>query len=111
MPARFCDKIDHLHVKDVSPSLAASARGELTGIAVSHCAVGDGVNAANIRGCLDLLVRSGYDGIASIECEGQGGPLIERSLAWVRQAVADSEAAAKSGIASTDHNSIRREPA
>jgi sugar phosphate isomerase/epimerase len=82
---RFRDRISHVHVKDVSDSLAAAARGDLTGIAVSHCAIGDGVNAANIRQCLELLVQSGYDGVLSIECEGQGGPMIERSLAWVRQ--------------------------
>ena len=30
------------------------------------------------------------DGVFSIECEGQGGPMIERSLVWVRQALADT---------------------
>jgi sugar phosphate isomerase/epimerase len=81
---RFHEKISHVHIKDVSPTLAASARGELTGIAVSHCAVGDGVNADNIRRCVERLVGHGYDGVLSIECEGEGGPLIERSLEWVR---------------------------
>jgi sugar phosphate isomerase/epimerase len=83
----FRNKISHVHVKDVSESLAASLRGELTGIAVSQCALGDGVNAENIRRCLHLLKQAGYDGVLSIECEGQGGPMIERSLAWVRQVV------------------------
>ena len=41
---RFKDKVSHVHIKDVSESLAAASRGELTGIAVSHCAIGDGVN-------------------------------------------------------------------
>ena len=86
--ARFRDKVNHVHIKDVSPGLAAAARGELTGIAVSHCAVGDGVNAGNIRRCVDLLVEGGFQGVLSIECEGQGGPMIERSLAWVRELVA-----------------------
>jgi hypothetical protein len=27
-----------------------------------------------------------------MECEGQGGPMIERSLAWVRELVADANA-------------------
>ena len=80
----FLDKVSHVHIKDVSPSLAAVARGELTGIAVSHCAIGDGVNADNIRRCVATLREAGYDGVLSIECEGQGGPMIERSLAWVR---------------------------
>jgi inosose dehydratase len=87
---RFRDKIDHVHIKDVSGSLAAAARGDLTGIAVSHCAVGDGVNADNIRLCLKMLAGAGYGGVLSIECEGQGGPMIERSLAWVRQAVEEA---------------------
>jgi sugar phosphate isomerase/epimerase len=81
---RFRSRVDHVHIKDVSPSLAASARGELTGIAVSHCAIGEGVNAENIRRTVDLLASSGYDGVLSLECEGQGGPMIDRSLAWVR---------------------------
>jgi len=83
---QFKDRVSHVHIKDVSPSLAAASRGELTGIAVSHCAVGDGVNADNIRRCLEILRRAGYHGVLSIECEGQGGPMIERSLAWLREA-------------------------
>jgi len=51
---------------------------------VSHCAIGDGVNAGNIRECVVLLAQAGYEGVLSLECEGQGGPMIERSLAWVR---------------------------
>ena len=84
---RFKDKVDHVHIKDVSKSLAAAMRGELTGIAVSQCAVGEGVNAENIRRCLAILAASGYDGVLSLECEGHGGPMIERSLAWLRSAI------------------------
>ena len=53
--------------------------------AVSQCALGDGVNADNIRRCLEILRDHGYDGVLSMECEGQGGPMIEQSLAWLRQ--------------------------
>jgi sugar phosphate isomerase/epimerase len=74
-------------VKDVSESLAAASRGDLTGIAVSHCAIGEGVNAGNIRRVLQILAASAYTGVLSIECEGAGGPLIERSLRWLRQTV------------------------
>ena len=81
---RFRGKVSHVHVKDVSESLAAAARGDMTGIAVSQCAIGDGVNADNIRRCIAMLAKSGYDGVLSLECEGQGGPMIERSLAWLR---------------------------
>jgi sugar phosphate isomerase/epimerase len=81
---RLKHKVSHVHIKDVSESLAAASRGELTGIAVSQCAIGDGVNADNIRACVGILTDAGYDGVLSLECEGQGGPMIERSLAWVR---------------------------
>lgn len=87
---RFKHKVSHVHVKDVSQSLAAAMRGELTGIAVSATAIGDGVNVDNIKKCFDILVEIGYDGVVSIECEGQGGPMIERSLAWVREIVDDA---------------------
>jgi len=87
---RFKDKVSHVHIKDVSESLAASMRGELTGIAVSQTAIGDGVNADNIKKCVDILVDINYDGVFSIECEGQGGPMIEKSLAWVRELVEDA---------------------
>lgn len=89
---RFKDKVSHVHVKDVSASLAASLRGELTGIAVSQCAIGDGVNVDNIKQCFDILVDTKYDGVVSIECEGAGGPMIEQSLAWVRELVDDANA-------------------
>lgn len=87
-PVAFCERfkesVTHVHVKDVSPSLAAVARGAQTGIAVSQCAIGDGVNAANIRRVLEILRDRGFSGVLSMECEGQGGPMIERSLAWLR---------------------------
>lgn len=82
---RFIDRISHVHIKDVSPSLAESLRGKDTGIAISQSAIGDGVNADNIKSCLKMLQDHGFDGVLSMECEGQGGPLIERSLAWLRQ--------------------------
>lgn len=87
---KFKDKVSHVHVKDVSQSLAASLRGELTGIAVSHTAIGDGVNVDNIKKCFDILVDIKYDGVVSIECEGAGGPMIEQSLAFVREIVDDA---------------------
>jgi sugar phosphate isomerase/epimerase len=87
-PVAFCrrlqDYVTHVHVKDVSASLAAAVRGEQTGIAVSQSAIGEGVNADNIRGVLQILRDRGFDGVLSMECEGQGGPMIERSLAWLR---------------------------
>jgi sugar phosphate isomerase/epimerase len=81
---KFLKRVSHVHVKDVSESLALAVRGGQTGIAVSQCALGDGVNAGNIKTCLKLLHDAGYDGVLSIECEGQGGPMIEQSWAWLR---------------------------
>lgn len=86
---RFLGKVSHVHVKDVSESLAKAVRGGQTGIAVSHCALGEGVNAGNIRECLKMLKDHGFSGNLSIECEGQGGPMIEKSLAWLRLTLAD----------------------
>jgi sugar phosphate isomerase/epimerase len=91
---RFVDRVGHVHIKDVSPSLAAAARGQLTGIAVSHAAIGEGVNAEAIRRCLQILARRGYSGVLSLESEGQGGPLLERGLAWVRAELATLAASA-----------------
>jgi sugar phosphate isomerase/epimerase len=81
---RFLDRTSHMHIKDVSESLAASVRGDQTGIAVSHCSLGEGVNAAGIRRCIELLRDHGYTGVLSMECEGRAGPMIEQSLKWMR---------------------------
>jgi len=47
------------------------------------------VNAGNIRQCLEVLRDAGYTGFLSMECEGQGGPMIEKSLAWIRKSLQD----------------------
>ena len=93
---KFKERVGHVHIKDVSPSLAESARGDLTGIAVSHCAIGDGVNAGNIRRCVEILAGCGYTGVLSLECEGLGGPMIERSLGWVRHMLVEVQAGSQS---------------
>ena len=73
----------------MSESLARAVRGGQTGIAVSQCSLGEGVNADNIKECLVILRDAGYQGALSIECEGQGGPMIEKSLAWLRRILAE----------------------
>jgi sugar phosphate isomerase/epimerase len=35
-------------------------------------------------------VEIGYNGVVSLECEGQGGPMIEKSLTFVRELVEDA---------------------
>ena len=87
---RFHEKISHVHVKDVSESLVTGSHGELTGIGNSQCAIGEGLNADNVRRCVELLAGYGYQGILTIECEAQGG-LIEASLEWMRLLIAEIE--------------------
>jgi len=78
----FKNRIHHVHIKDVSESLAKAARGELTGIALSHCAIGEGVNAENIESCVKILLENGYDGVFSLECDGS---VLSSSLNWFRE--------------------------
>ncbi len=87
---RFIEAVNHVHVKDISPSVAAASRGKQTGVAASSaCVIGAGVNAENIKKCFVLLRDHGYNGVLSMECEGQGGPMIERSLEWLRRTLAE----------------------
>ncbi len=73
----------HCHIKDVSADLAAAARGEETGIGSSVVPVGGGVNADNIRRCLEYLHKSGWDGAVSIECHGSDDNTAA-SVQWMR---------------------------
>ena len=84
---RFRDKLSHCHIKDVSEGLARAARGEQTGIASSVVAIGEGVNANNIAGCIELLKQSKWDGVLSIECGAAPGK-VEQSLDWLRKEIA-----------------------
>lgn len=77
-------RVGHVHIKDVAPALSDSSRGKQTGIGMSHVAVGEGVNADNIRRCLLLLKESNWSGAASLECEARGGPVLVRSVYWLR---------------------------
>ncbi len=84
---RFGDKISHCHIKDVSEELAKAVRGGETGIACSVAAIGQGVNAENIAGCIELLKDADWDGVLSIECEAAPGT-VEQSLEWLRKEIA-----------------------
>ena len=44
----------------------------------------DNINKDNIKKCLAMLRDRGFDGVLSMECEGAGGPMIEKSLRWLR---------------------------
>lgn len=80
---RFRHKVAHCHIKDVSKELADAVRGGETGIAMSVVAIGEGVNADNIAGCIELLKEMDWDGVLSIECEAAPGK-VEQSLEWLR---------------------------
>ncbi|MCL5098657.1 MAG: sugar phosphate isomerase/epimerase [Candidatus Omnitrophica bacterium] len=84
---RFLSKLNYMHVKDVSPDLAAALRGESTGIAMSASAIGQGVNADNIKACIQLLKEARWNGLLSVECLGSD-EILSASLAWLRQQLA-----------------------
>ena len=85
-PVAFLDKVKdrvvHMHIKDVSGALAKAMRGEETGIASSEIAVGEGVNAENIKRCLDIMAATGRDILISPEAGGDR--LMARSIGWVK---------------------------
>ncbi len=84
---RFRDKVSHCHIKDVSEELAKVVLGGQTGIASSVVAIGEGVNAENIAGCIELLKEIDWDGVLSIECEAAPGK-VEQSIEWLRKEIA-----------------------
>ena len=78
--------LSHCHIKDVSPELAAAARGEETGIGSSVVPVGGGVNADNIRRCIAFLQQTKWDGVVSLECHGSDEN-IAASVKWMKELV------------------------
>ena len=78
--------VSHCHIKDVSAGLAAAVRGEETGIACSEVPIGGGVNAGNIRKCLDYLQETGWSGVVSLECYGADDN-IRQSVEFLRGVV------------------------
>jgi sugar phosphate isomerase/epimerase len=81
---RFLPKLNYMHIKDVSESLAAALRGEDTGIAMSESPIGQGVNAGNISECIKLLKEADWSGVLSVECLGTDENL-EASISWLRE--------------------------
>lgn len=78
--------LTHCHIKDVSPELAATVRGEETGIGSSIVPVGGGVNAENIKRCIQYLKETNWDGAVSIECHGSDENT-EASVKFMREIV------------------------
>jgi len=79
---RIKDRVVHMHIKDVSEALAQAMRGEETGIASSEAIIGEGVNADNIRRCLDIMEATGRE--IPISPEAGGDRLMAPSIRWVR---------------------------
>ena len=81
--------VNHVHVKDVSQELADSARGKSTGISASVVYIGEGANASNISDCIKYLAETGWDGVLSIESDGEENVI--KSVAWLRDQIAAAE--------------------
>jgi len=79
----FRKYLSHAHIKDVSQELADAVRGKETGIACSEVPLGGGVNAENIRKCIDFLKETDWSGVVSIECYGTDDN-IRRSAEFLR---------------------------
>ncbi len=84
---QFRQYLTHAHIKDVSAELAAACRGEETGIGMSYVPVGGGVNAENIKKCLQYLKETQWSGAVSIECYGTDEN-IQKSVEFLRPLVA-----------------------
>jgi sugar phosphate isomerase/epimerase len=83
--------VTHVHVKDVSKELAEAARGKSTGISASVVHIGEGVNAPNIAKCIDYLTETNWDGVFSIESDGEANVI--KSVAWLSEQIAKAAAA------------------
>jgi len=77
--------VTHVHVKDVSKELAEAARGKSTGISASVVYIGEGVNAPNIKDCVNYLAQTNWDGVMSIESDGEEN--VAKSVAWLREQI------------------------
>jgi sugar phosphate isomerase/epimerase len=88
-PVKFLKQVrkyvTHVHCKDVSPQLAAAARGKDTGISASVVPIGAGANAENIGKCIQLLKKHNWEGVFSIESDGEEN--VRDSVAWLRKQI------------------------
>ena len=84
---RFRKYLCHAHIKDVSQGLATAIQGQETGIACSEVPIGGGVNANNIKQCIQHLQETDWNGVLSIECSGTDEN-IRRSIEFLRGVLA-----------------------
>jgi len=83
--------VTHVHCKDVSQELADAVRGKSSGISASTVPIGGGVNASNIAECIQFLTETDWDGVFSIESDGED--IVIKSIAWLREQIAAAKAA------------------
>jgi len=88
-PVKFLEQVlkyvTHVHCKDVSPELAAAARGKETGISASVVPIGQGANSDNIAKCIQLLKERNWDGVFSIESDGEEN--VKASIEWLSEQI------------------------
>ncbi len=72
-----------MHLKDVGEDRSAAMWGEETGIASSEATLGEGVNADSISQCLDIMIVTGREVVASPEAGGD--VLTTSSVEWIRE--------------------------
>jgi inosose dehydratase len=65
---RYADRIKYVHLKDWDPSLPPEAVGQ-GGTAIIRDFVELGQGRVNLKGCVDVLRRRGYDGWLTIELD------------------------------------------
>ena len=78
---RFRKYVSHCHIKDV-----AGGPGGETSMAIGNVPIGGGVNAENIKKCIDHLRQTGFSGVISIECYGSDENL-RKSIDFLRPLV------------------------
>lgn len=66
--ARYADRIKYVHLKDWDPTLPSEATGE-GGTAVIRDFVELGQGRVDLKGCVGILRRQGYDGWLTIELD------------------------------------------
>ena len=82
--------VTHVHCKDVSKALADAARGKDTGISASVVHIGAGVNAGNITKCIEFLTETNWDGVFSVESDGEENVI--KSISWLREQIQATQA-------------------
>jgi sugar phosphate isomerase/epimerase len=65
---KYADRIKYVHLKDWDPTLPPEVSGQ-GGTAVLKDFVELGQGRVNLKGCIDILRRSGYDGWLTIELD------------------------------------------